>query len=85
MFKSGLRKINPFWYLYAYIINPLWLFMSKIELPASSIIGRNLFLPHGYGLAIGPSTKIGNNVTLGPWVVIGHNFDAGCPTLLYWP
>ncbi|MEI8279390.1 MAG: DapH/DapD/GlmU-related protein [Bacteroidota bacterium] len=30
---------------------------------------------------MGPDTIIGNDVTIGPWVVIGHNFDDKYPTI----
>lgn len=78
--KMGYRKLNPFWYLYL-LFYLLQLFFLKIELPSTVKIGKNLFLPHPYGLVIAGKTIIGNNVTLGPWVVIGHNFDSGNPTI----
>lgn len=77
---SKYRKINPFWYLYL-ILNILFTMFFKIEMPASCKIGKCLFLPHAYGLVMGPDTIIGNNVTIGPWVVLGHNFDDKYPII----
>lgn len=76
----GYRKINPIWYIYV-MMYQLQLFFLKIELPSTVKIGKNLFLPHPYGLVMAGKTYIGNNVTIGPWVVIGHNFDGGNPTI----
>ena len=72
LYKLPLRKWNPLWYLFI-IIKNLFIWFSKIELPPSCEIGKHLFLPHPYGIVMGNKVKIGNNCTLGPWSVIGHN------------
>lgn len=70
--KSKYKSINPFWYLFILIFN-LHTLMSKIEISLHAKIGNNLFLPHPHGLVIGVFASIGNNCTISPWVVIGHN------------
>ena len=80
MVGSKFRKINPFWYVYL-VLNTIYILFFKIELPATCVIGKRLYLPHAYGLVMGPQTVIGDDVTIGPWVVIGHNFDERCPTI----
>ena len=71
--KTGIvGKIFLIWYVFLIIKNIL-LWIAKIELPVSSTIGKNLNLVHAYGLVMGNKVDIGNNCTIGPWVVIGHN------------
>lgn len=72
LYKTGSRKLNPFWYLYLFLVNILRV-IHKIELPETATIGRRLFLPHPWGLVMGPNTRIGDDCTIGPWVVLGHN------------
>lgn len=80
MFSCRYRKINPFWYIYL-IVYSIQLIILKIELPPSVQIGENFYLAHPYGLVMGGKTVIGDNVTIGPWVVIGHNFDQKNPVI----
>jgi len=65
-----LKWINPLWYIYL-VLKLFHMLIAKIELPPSCYIGQNLLLPHPYGLVMG-GCKIGNNCTIGPWVVIGY-------------
>lgn len=65
------RFVNPVWYIYL-ILKLFILPIAKIELPVTCKIGRNLFLPHPFGLVMGGKTEIGNNCTIGPWVIIGR-------------
>ena len=80
LFRLGHRKINPFWYIYL-IMYYFELVIFKIEIPASVSIGRRLYLPHPYGLVMGGKTTIGDNVKIGPWVILGHNFDHQNPII----
>lgn len=80
LYSLPLRKLNPFWYIYL-IFYQLQLLFLKIELPASAQIGKNLFLPHPYGIVMGGKTIIKDNVKIGPWVVLGHNFDHKNPII----
>lgn len=70
--KHKLAKIMLLWY-FVLIVRNLLLWLSKIELPFSCKIGKHLNLVHAYGLVMGNKTIIGDNCTIGPWVVIGHN------------
>jgi serine O-acetyltransferase len=65
------RVVNPFWYVYL-VLKGIHKIFVKIELPPTSSIGKNLLLPHPYGLVVGGLTTIGDNCTIGPWVVIGR-------------
>jgi serine O-acetyltransferase len=65
------RYINPLWYIYI-LIKLFFQPLSKIELPVTCKIGMHLFLPHPYGLVMAAKTEIGNNCTIGPWVIIGR-------------
>jgi serine acetyltransferase len=65
-------KICLVWYFYL-IIKDLLNLIAKIELPPTCSIGRNLSLVHAYGLVMGNKVKIGDDCTISPWVVIGHN------------
>ena len=67
-----LYKFLMLWYIYL-ILKNLLLLLSKIELPPTAIIGQRLNLVHAYGLVMGDKVEIGDDVTIGPWVVIGHN------------
>lgn len=78
--KSQFKSLNPLWYAYK-LVYVFQLFILKIELPHSVVIGKNFFLAHPYGLVIGGNTIIGDNVKIGPWVVIGHNFDKKNPVI----
>lgn len=78
--KSGYKRINPFWYFYL-VVNYFQMLFLKIEIPASVVIGERIFLPHPFGIVIGAKTVIGDDVKIGPWVVIGHNFDHMNPVI----
>ncbi len=80
MYRSKFRKLNPLWYVYL-IVYRIQLILIKIEMPASVVIGHRFFLPHPYGLVIGSKTVIGDDVRIGPWAVLGHNFDKGNPII----
>lgn len=77
MYGKFIFKIFLVWYVYLFLKNIL-LLVSKIELPPTAKIGYRLNLVHAYGLVMGDRVIIGNDVTVGPWVVIGHN---GVPSL----
>lgn len=74
------RKINPLWYIYLFI-NFFLRTITKMELPPTASIGKNLYLPHPYGLVMAGNVVIGNNCTIGPWVVIGHLNKKGNPVI----
>jgi serine O-acetyltransferase len=78
--KSRYKHLNPFWFLYLILYFFQILFL-KIEIPPSVVIGKRFFLPHPFGIIIGSKTVIGNDVKVGPWAVIGHNFDHKNPVI----
>lgn len=65
-------KFLLLWYVYILFKNLLQL-IAKIELPPSCKIGKNFNMVHAYGLVMGNKVQIGDNCTIGPWVVFGHN------------
>lgn len=46
-------------------------FLYSIEIHPGAIIGKNLFIDHGFGVVIGQTAVIGNNVTIYHGVTIG--------------
>ena len=44
---------------------------TGIEIHPGATIGKNLFIDHGYGVVIGETTIIGNNVTMYQGVTLG--------------
>lgn len=72
LYVLGFRFINPLWYIYL-ILKTILQMLSNIELPPTVTIGKRLYLPHPYGLVMGNKVTIGDNCTLGPWIVLGHN------------
>ena len=72
MSKKKIYRILLLWYLYTLAKNVLLIF-SKIELPPTAQIGSNINLVHAYGLVMGDKVIVKSGVTIGPWVVIGHN------------
>ena len=44
---------------------------TGIEIHPNATIGKNLFIDHGYGVVIGETTIIGDNVTLYHGVTLG--------------
>ena len=67
-------KFTLVWYVYV-ILNNLLIIISKIEISITSTIGKKFNFVHAYGVVIGNNVVIGDNCTIGPWVVIGHNGD----------
>jgi serine acetyltransferase len=65
-------KLLLLWYIYLFFKNILQLF-AKIELPSTCRIGESFNIVHPYGLVMGNKVQIGDNCTIGPWVVFGHN------------
>jgi serine acetyltransferase len=76
LYLSKYRRTNPVWYAYLFFLHFFRLF-HKIELPETARIGKHLFLPHPYGLVMGANTVVGDDCTIGPWVVLGHNGTPG--------
>lgn len=76
LYKSPSHKINPLWYLYLFSAGILRV-LHKIELPETATIGKHLFLPHPWGLIVGSNARIGDDCTIGAWVVLGHNRTPG--------
>ena len=74
LIKKKIFKITLLWYFYLFLKNLLTL-VSKIEIPPTCKVGSNINLVHPYGLVMGNNVEIGNNCTIGAWVVIGHNGD----------
>lgn len=70
------HRYNPFWYIYL-LVAFFFRGVSKIEIPETATIGSRLLLPHAHGLVVGPNTTIGDDCTIGPWVVLGHNGVVG--------
>ncbi|SHJ40615.1 serine O-acetyltransferase [Hathewaya proteolytica DSM 3090] len=46
-------------------------FFTGIEIHPGAVIGRGLFIDHGFGVVIGETTVIGDNVTLFQGVTLG--------------
>lgn len=46
-------------------------FFTGIEIHPKAIIGKNLFIDHGFGVVIGETCEIGNNVTIYQGVTLG--------------
>lgn len=76
LYLSKHRRANPIWYVYLFFLYFFRVF-HKIELPETARIGKHLFLPHPYGLVMGANTVVGDDCTIGPWVVLGHNGISG--------
>ena len=74
MVNKSAYKYFLVWYIYI-LIKSILQVISKIELPPTARIGSNINLVHAYGLVMGDKVIVKNNVTIGPWVVIGHNGD----------
>lgn len=64
--------------LLARIVSGFGRFFTGIEIHPAAKIGRNLFIDHGYGVVIGETAVIGNNVTLYHGVTLGGvSFNGG--------
>ncbi|MDC0324453.1 hypothetical protein OAL42_00135 [Akkermansiaceae bacterium] len=72
LYGKSIYKLFLIWYFYLLLKN-LLVIITKIEMPASAKIGKHANLVHAYGLVLGNRVEIGDNVTIGPWVVVGHN------------
>lgn len=46
-------------------------FFTGIEIHPKAVIGKNLFIDHGFGVVIGETAVIGNNVTIYQGVTLG--------------
>ncbi len=52
--------------------------LTGIEIHPGAVIGRRFFIDHGFGVVIGETTQIGNDVTLYQGVTLGGtSWDAG--------
>lgn len=74
------RKRNPLYRALYYFSNTFYclfadLFVGGAELPAGTQVGSNLAIHHGYGLVVGKSTRIKDNVILRQGVTIGNYVD----------
>ena len=70
------HKIANFFYLAKFdlisrIISQLSRFLTGIEIHPGAKIGKNLFIDHGMGVAIGETSEIGNNVTIYHMATLG--------------
>ncbi len=63
----------PVWILYRIIFN----FILGVDISEGTKIGKKFILRHGMGLAVHPSTIIGNNVTLRHNTTIGNSVSGG--------
>ena len=54
----------------ARVINHLSRFLTSFEIHPGAVIGKNLFLEHGF-ITIGETAIIGDNVTIYPCVTLG--------------
>ena len=76
-FKSIIYyKISRYFYLkkHYFISRKICNFSRRrtgIEIHPGASIGKNLFIDHGYGVVIGETTIIGNNVTMYQGVTLG--------------
>ena len=57
-------------YLFARVINHLSRFLTGIDIHPGAIIGRNLFIDHGFSV-IGETARIGDDVTIYQCVTLG--------------
>ena len=69
-------RIARFFYLVrlqllAKIIMNIGTFLTRIEIHPGAKIGKGLFIDHGFGVVIGETTVIGNNVTIYQGVTLG--------------
>jgi serine O-acetyltransferase len=69
-------RIARFFYLVrlqllAKIIMNIGTFLTRIEIHPGAKIGKGLFIDHGFGVVIGETTIIGNNVTIYQGVTLG--------------
>src|SRR5210317_949642 len=62
---------NYKFFLIARIISQFSRFLTGIEIHPGAKIGKNLFIDHGMGVAIGETSEIGNNVTIYHMATLG--------------
>ena len=72
MYGKIIFKLFLFYYFYIFL-KYILMTLSKIELPPSCNIGSKINFVHPHGLVMGNKIKMGDKITIGPWVVIGHN------------
>lgn len=58
-------------YFLARLISQISRFFTGIEIHPGAKIGKGLFIDHGFGVVIGETTEIGDNVTLFQGVTLG--------------
>lgn len=66
-------------YLLARIISSICRFFTNIEIHPGAKIGKNLFIDHGFGVVIGETAVIGDNVTIYHGVTLGGISPEGMP------
>ena len=69
---SHYLYINKLFFL-ARLISQISRFFTGIEIHPGAKIGKNLFIDHGFGVVIGQTSIIGNNVTIYHGVTLGAN------------
>jgi len=57
--------------LLARLISEVARFLTNIEIHPGATIGKDVFIDHGYGLVIGETAEVGDNVTLYQGVTLG--------------
>jgi len=70
------HKISHFFYkrklkLLARLVSQIARFFTGIEIHPGAVIGKRLFIDHGFGVIIGETTIIGDDVTLYQGVTLG--------------
>jgi len=62
---------NIHFYFLARLISQLFRFLTGIEIHPGAIIGKRLFIDHGFGVVIGETSIIGDDVTMYHGVTLG--------------
>lgn len=81
LFSSGLHAVIIYrfchwlwckrWHNFARFLSMIARFLTGIEIHPAAIIGKRFFIDHGFGVVIGETSKIGDNVTLYQGVTLG--------------
>jgi serine O-acetyltransferase len=66
-------------YLFARWLSMVARFFTAIEIHPGAKIGKNLFIDHGFGVVIGETAEIGDNVTIYHGVTLGGVSPEGLP------